>query len=156
VIAILITMVIPVMQGIRERAEEAGCMTNLRSLHVAAELHVQQQQQWPQVNPKLINADSEEYARQWIAALAPYGPAAPNWRCPSIERAMSRGTDKKEIEKDRVDYMATAFDSRQATPRKWARQPWFIERGDVHGRGNLMIFPDGSIAALNDMIQKVK
>ena len=35
-----------------------------------------------------------------------------------------------------------------------SRQPWFIETGDVHGNGNLIIFTDGSIAETNNVLSK--
>jgi hypothetical protein len=31
---------------------------------------------------------------------------------------------------------------------QWPRQPWFVETGDVHGNGNLVVFTDGSISDL--------
>ncbi len=40
------------------------------------------------------------------------------------------------------------------TPHKWPRQPWFIETGDVHGNGNLIIYTDGSIGETNDLVPK--
>ena len=31
-------------------------------------------------------------------------------------------------------------------------QPWFVESGDVHGNGNLIIFPDGHVQELGDFL----
>ncbi len=37
-------------------------------------------------------------------------------------------------------------------PHQWPRQPWFVEAGDVHGHGNLIIFTDGSISDLKTVV----
>ena len=58
--------------------------------------------------------------------------------------------------KERIDYYPTPFDNKEITPHRWAEQPWFIERGAVHGAGNLMIFPDGSVKTLDEFMAKVK
>src|ERR1700730_521281 len=38
------------------------------------------------------------------------------------------------------------------TPHEWPTQPWFIETGDVHGTGNLIVFTDGSISDLKTIV----
>ena len=55
---------------------------------------------------------------------------------------------------ERIDYVPTPFDDKPTTPHEWPRQPWFIETGDVHGNGNLIIFTDGSIAETKNVLSK--
>jgi hypothetical protein len=57
-------------------------------------------------------------------------------------------------EDTRVDYLAMPFDANRATPFKWSTHPWFVERGNVHGNGNLIIFTNGAIRESNDFFPK--
>jgi hypothetical protein len=56
--------------------------------------------------------------------------------------------DYSKPENAPLDYMPMPFDDKPTTPHQWSRQPWFVEIGDVHGNGNLIIFTDGSISDL--------
>ena len=148
VIGILAVLLIPVAGKMQARAQRVQCMTNLRSLYAAAELYVQQNGSWPQIQlADDSDAAATAYAKSWIDALTPYGPSQKTWICPTIQ-ALMHSPDLSKPENMRVDYMATAFDDKPTTPHQWARQPWFAEIGDVHGNGNLIIFTDGSISDL--------
>jgi hypothetical protein len=46
------------------------------------------------------------------------------------------------------------FDDKPTTPHQWPRQHWFLERANVHGNGNLIIFTDGSVGESNDLVPK--
>lgn len=129
-------------------------MANLRSLYSAAEMFVQQNGSWPQI-PIGDDSDAADqaHARNWIQALAPFGPKQQTWVCPTIQNLMGN-PDLNKPENVRIDYMATTFDSKPLTPHQWPRQPWFAEVGDVHGNGNLIIFTDGSISDLNTVAGK--
>jgi len=48
----------------------------------------------------------------------------------------------------RVDYNATPFDPEPQTPYKWTTQPWFVEVGNFHGEGPLIIFSSGQVKSL--------
>jgi prepilin-type N-terminal cleavage/methylation domain-containing protein len=154
VIGILAVMLVGATEKVRSRIEKFRCSGNLRTLHVAVNAYVQQNGQWPQINTALAKNQSFAYADAWIKALEPFGAARGAWLCPTLRRTWGE-PDFKTPETSRTDYMPTPFDSKQFTPFKWSRQPWFIEKGDLHGNGNLMIFPDGHIAELNEMV-KVK
>jgi hypothetical protein len=60
--------------------------------------------------------------------------------------------DYLKPENTRIDYIPMPFDDKPTTPHQWPRQPWFVEAGDVHGHGNLIIFTDGSIGDLSSAI----
>jgi prepilin-type N-terminal cleavage/methylation domain-containing protein len=148
VIAILVVLLIPVISSIRARGQRVQCMANLRSLYTGAELFIQQNGSWPQI-PVGDDSDTAEqdYAKAWIAALAPFGPTQKTWICPTIQTLM-HNPDLSRPENVRTDYAATTFDDKPTTPHQWRQQPWFAEVGDVHGNGNLIIFTDGSISDL--------
>ena len=106
---------------------------------------------WPQVDSSDSDTDEQDYATAWIAALKPFGPTEKTWICPTIQQLM-QNPDYMKPENARVDYVATAFDDKPTSPHEWARQPWFIETGDVLGNGNLIIFTDGSVSDLKTVI----
>ena len=156
VIAILAAMLLPAVANMASRMDRAKCTMNLRALYIGAEFYVQDRKQWPQIDPKLSgNKESDEYARQWMTALEPYKIFKESWHCPTVQKIMlgNQGGDKT---KERIDYFPTPFDDKEITPHRWAEQPWFTERGAMHGEGNLMIFPDGSIKTLDEYMTKVK
>jgi prepilin-type N-terminal cleavage/methylation domain-containing protein len=151
VIGILVLLITGVVQGIKGRAAKANCIVNLRNLFAGAAAYVEHQGRWPQVPPKLIKSKPEEYAREWIAALAPYGITQPSWICPTQDEILGRPDLTK---KPRVDYNATPFDAKPRTPYKWARQPWFVEHASVHDGGPLLIYSDGSVLSLKDALKR--
>ena len=153
VIVILAVLLLPVISGVRERAQRVQCAANLRSLYVAAELYIQQNGSWPQIAISDSDSDEQDYANAWIAALSPFGPTQKTWICPTMQQLLGN-PDLSESENVRVDYVATAFDDKSTTPHQWPRQPWFAETGDVHGNGNLIVFTDGSISDLNTIAPK--
>ena len=153
IIAILATMLLPVYAQIVQRTQKASCISNLRALHVAANLYVQEHRQWPQIAVK--QADPKDVATAWINALAPYGLSQVNWICPTVQRLL-QNPDLTDHDNTRIDYIATPFDSKPQTPYQWANQPWFIEAADAHGNGNLILFPNGRVQELGDFKQMIK
>jgi type II secretory pathway pseudopilin PulG len=147
IIGILAVLLIPAISGIQARAQRAQCMANLRSLYTATELYLQQNGSWPQIQSDDSDENDQSFAAGWIAALKPFGPIEKSWICPTIQTLM-QNPDYTKPENVRIDYMATPFDDKPITPHQWPKQPWFIEAGDVHGHGNLIIFTDGSISDL--------
>ena len=152
IVSLLLVLILPLMGHFRGRAERVGCSTNLRSLQHAAASFTTDNQHWPQIPMKL--KASKAYADAWHAALKPYGIDWINWVCPSVQRNAGHPDLTKE-KNQRLDYFATPFDNHPRTPWRWATQPWFIERGDVHGNGNLMIFRDGTIEDLRTVSRRV-
>jgi prepilin-type N-terminal cleavage/methylation domain-containing protein len=152
IIGILVTLLMPVYAQIRERAQKVQCMANLRSLYLATETYVQRNGSWPQISLKNYEAP-EDFANAWVAALTPFGIGRKSWICPTIEELL-HNPDYNDPANARLDYISTGFDDKPTSPHQWPRQPWFIETGDVHGNGNLIIFTDGSIAETNSILPK--
>jgi prepilin-type N-terminal cleavage/methylation domain-containing protein len=149
VVAILGVMLAPVYQQALIRAARSKCMENLRGLHVAANLYMGDHHAWPQIS----NAGVAQtvVATKWIARLQPYGVQQINWICPTIQQ-LKGNPDLNNTQNVRIDYTSTPFDSNPQTPYRWARQPWFVENGNMHGNGNLIVFPDGHIEQMNDLL----
>jgi prepilin-type N-terminal cleavage/methylation domain-containing protein len=157
VIAILATMLIPAISNMASRMDRAKCTMNLKAVYLGTEFYLQDRKQWPQIDPRLAGKESDEYARLWMAALQPYKVSKESWHCPSVQKVMLGDIqDPAKPRKERIDYFPTTFDDKEITPHRWSGQPWFIERGAVHGEGNLMIFPDGSIKTLDDIMLRQK
>lgn len=151
IIGILATLLIPVYGQMRARAQKVQCVSNLKQLHVATGLYIQQNGAWPAIETAENQTKTpEEKAELWLAALKPFGIQRVNWICPTIQDLL-QNPDYSTPETARIDYIAMPFDDKAMTPYQWPTQPWFIETGDVHGNGNLIIFTDGSVKALNDV-----
>lgn len=151
IIGLLITLSLPVISGVRARGQRAQCTANLRSLYVATESFIQQNGSWPQIRISDSDSGEEDYANAWIAALKPFGPTQKTWICPTIQQRLEN-PDYTRPGNARVDYYAMSFNDKPMTPHQWPRQPWFVEVGDVHGNGNLMVFTDGSISDLKTAV----
>lgn len=152
IVGILATLLLPIYGRLRERAQKAQCIANLRSLYVATDLYIQRNGSWPQIFLKNYTTD-EDYANAWIAALEPFGITRQTWICPTIQELL-HNPSYNHAANARLDYISTGFDDKPTSPHQWPRQPWFIEAASVHGNGNLIIFTDGSTAETNNVLIK--
>jgi type II secretory pathway pseudopilin PulG len=150
VILILFTLMVPGYEQIRARLDKVACTNNLRNLYVGASSYVQDHGSWPQVNPALLQQPNNAYDEAWIQDFMPYGVSRGTWICPTIQRGLG-GPDYNQLENHRADYVAMPFDSKHITPYRWAMAPWFAERGNVHGNGNLVILTAGAVIEVNGM-----
>lgn len=154
IIAIIAALLMPVFSGMKQRAAKVACMTNLKSLYVAASACVQASGGiWPQVDNSTMQDDYPKFASDWIETLRPYNITEKNWICPTIQEIL-HGPDIHKYENRRLDYIPMPFDVNPGTPNRWARHPWFVERGDVHGNGNLVIYTNGTIEEIGNIIPK--
>ena len=152
IILIIATLLIPAYSQVRARMDKASCMNNLRQLYVAGGAYLQDHGQWPQVDPALFGKPNNAYYEPWITAFLPYGVGRINWICPTTERNLG-GPNYMQQANYRADYMAMPFDTKRITPNLWPTSPWFVEKGNVHGNGNLYIQANGSITELTQMMQ---
>ena len=150
IIAILLAMLLPGFSYLKSRADRTKCLQNLRNIFVSTSVYIQDHGGWPQIDPTTLNTPA--YPEAWIKALEPYNLGTENWICPSVQRAMMN-PDLSRKENRRVDYMGTPFGPERHLPFKHARQPWFIERGDMHGDGQLILFPDGTVQSLREVLR---
>jgi len=130
--------------------DKVTCTNNLRQLYVAANSYIQDHGSWPQVNPALQKQPNNAYGEAWVQAFMPFGVGRASWICPTTERLLG-GLDYTQPENYRTDYLAMPFDLKRMTPFKWATYPWFVERGNPHGNGNLMVQTNGVVAELSQL-----
>lgn len=147
VIFILAVLSFPAINQVRSHVERVNCTNNLRQLYVGASQYYQEYKHWPQVNPALLKQPHNAYDEAWIEAYLPYGVGRASWICPTIQRALG-GPDYTQPDNYRTDYIAMPYDAKPLTPNQWPQQPWFAERGNVHGTGNLVILANGSVTDL--------
>jgi hypothetical protein len=133
---------------LRARAERTTCESNLKSLYGGFSTYMLDYGHWPQLPEHDAAIDSgpgeEAYWEFWITTLKPFGIEEKHWMCPTDLRERNRDQKPQDRDKFEGSYTPTEFDAGSETPRKW-RQPWLMERGDFHGDGPLIVFPDGSI-----------
>lgn len=123
-------------------------MNNMRNLLPAFNAYIQDNGHWPQEPVEIWNAnDDAAHEDWWIAEMKPYGLEEKNWQCPTIRKQVC---SKDPNARPRLHYSPTMFDADALTPYKWSTQPWFVEIGNMHGRGAYICFPDGSIKTIND------
>jgi prepilin-type N-terminal cleavage/methylation domain-containing protein len=151
IIAILAVLTFPILDAIRSRVEKSRCMGNLRTLYFGANAYVQQYGQWPQIPTTQYNSNRKAFEKAWVDALQAFQVPHAAWICPTVQRTTGNNADYDSEKTYRVDYIAMPFDSKPLTPYRWPQMPWFVEKGDVHGHGQLIIFTDGSTRELGEM-----
>ncbi|MEX1117705.1 MAG: type II secretion system protein [Terrimicrobiaceae bacterium] len=151
ILGILVTVGILSYGPLIGRAQAYRCMGNMKSLHVSFAAYVKDNAQWPQAPEDLYEAqDDGPLEDWWIEALTPYGGEPRVWECPTIKRIVDQ-TSKNG--RPKMHYQPTPFDAKPFTPFRWANQPWLVEIGNMHGRGAHIIFPDGSIRVMDDIVK---
>lgn len=150
VILILAVLLIPAYAEVQARVEKVNCTNNLRQLYTGANSYIQEYGHWPQVNPALMQQPNHAYDEAWIEDFLPFGVGRGTWICPTIEHELG-GPDYTQPQNYRADYLAMPFDFRRITPSRWPTAPWFVERGNVHGNGNLIIQSNGAVVELTQI-----
>lgn len=166
ILGILSTLIFPVVKGFSERAEALKCMEHLKGLGLGAQAYIVDHRCWPQISPEKketgnsdaapLSNSAQVFAEKWIAALAPYAIDEKTWRCPSVEKQIRLQGKKEALDKKRIDYIPTSFDTNPDSPTQWPKHPWFIERGSLHGAGQNLLFADGSISNMAELVKSMR
>ncbi len=150
ILGVLVTGSILAYGPLLSRADSYRCMGNLRSLHVTFSSYIKDNAHWPQAPEDLWDAVNEDALEDWwIETMTPYGGEQRVWQCPTIARQIRKVSDEG---RPKIHYDPTPFDNKPFTPYRW-NQPWLIESGNMHGRGAHIIFPDGSIRVMDDIVK---
>ena len=142
ILAVLTALSFPAFEKIRPAAERVICMNNLRNLRSAFEVYATEG--WPQI-PEGISLGSLAEQRWWLEKTEKdLGLSKSAWQCPTIRRQFAR-----EPEKDRplIHYLPTPFSKEPNRANKSTQMPWFIEIGNAHGQGNLLVRQNGTVEA---------
>ena len=140
ILAVLMALSFPAFEKIRPMAERIACVNNLKNLRAAfGEYAIEG---WPQI-PSGIALGSMAEQRWWLEMTEKdLGLSKSAWQCPTIRRQFA-----KEPEKDRplIHYLPTPFSKEPNRAKKSSQMPWFIEIGDAHGQGNLLVRANGTV-----------
>lgn len=149
ILAILATLLTVAWKRVPSMVDKVRCMSNLRSLHTSFESYLQDKGHWPQ-QPDFGNNQHRQYEDWWIEEMKPYGATEKVWVCTGAHK-LSQGLDEKN--RVRMSYFPTMFDANPMTPHRWSTQPWLVENANIHGKGPLICFPDGSIKQMDELLQ---
>ncbi len=146
IIAMLATITIPLFGMLRARAGGAVCISNLRTLHTAFNVYMQDHNGvWPQApGDGSFDTEVQEW-RFWHDTMRDYGIGRKHWICPTDGDTI-KADEMKQHDDFIGSYSVTHFDNNPGSAMKW-RMPWVIERGGGHTRngGPNMLMPDGTI-----------
>jgi len=150
VILVITAFLLPNYLQLLASAQKAVCIANMRSLHTGLSAYLQDRGDvWPQGPPM---EDKVAYETFWIKTLEQQGVPAKTWKCPTISGHEASAQAAGETTIMRMHYTPTLFDDTPGIARRWATQPWLIERADAHGQGPLLCFPDGSVQDLRRVL----
>lgn len=146
IVGILAVLLYPTVGWYQKRARRVACSENLKGLYSATTAYLTSNEGvWPQI--KFNSKEGDTYADSWYQILRPFGMSRGAFICPSCQ-LKGHNPDYNNPKFYRTDYIAMPFDDKPWTARKWSRQPWWTERQDVHGSGQLMVLADGSLIDL--------
>jgi hypothetical protein len=148
VLLVLAAIAFPTYQSLMSRFLKGKCVANLRSLHVSFGSCVNDEGRWPQFH---YSGDmlAQDYESWWINKMRPYGATEETWLCPVLKGLKLKGPDGKLL---RMHYVPTQFDANPLSPTRWPTQPWLVETANAHGTGALIIFTDGSVRSMDEVL----
>ena len=146
IVAVLATISFPLFGYFREKARDVSCIANLRLLYTGASGYMlDNDMTWPQMPEDVdISGSEEPMWKWWIETLVPYGVSKHHWLCASESVSYE---EKYSMTSDfHGTYIPTDFEATPNVAYLW-KQPWFIERGQFHGRnhGPNIVMPDGAV-----------
>ena len=139
ILAVLMALTFPAIEKIRPAAERVVCMNNLRNLRAAFGGYASEG--WPQI-PSGITLGSMAEQRWWLEKTEKLGLSKSAWQCPTIRRQFASAPEK---DRPLIHYLPTPFSKEPNRANKNPQMPWFIEIGDAHGQGNLLVRQNGTV-----------
>jgi prepilin-type N-terminal cleavage/methylation domain-containing protein len=152
ILAILAALITATSPTIFRTMERSRCISNLRNLHVALGLYLNDQGHWPQVPPSIVINSPEEDA-WWRETLKGNMPDR-SWHCPTLVRTAKERNMEMALRENH--YVPTLFDSGQQTPNKWDNMPWAMEIGNNHGSGLLIVDKSGAVLPYEEFRNRAK
>lgn len=140
ILAALAALSVPMFETIRPRVERVVCINNLKNLRIAFGDYAVTG--WPQV-PEKMRLGSREEQRWWLEKTQKdLGLGRRAWECPTIRRMFAK---EPENQRPLIHYLPTPFSGEPGKANQSSVMPWFIEIGDAHGEGNLLIRQNGTV-----------
>jgi type II secretory pathway pseudopilin PulG len=133
-------LIFPVLQSLQPKAEAVRCMNNLRNLRIAFSDYATTG--WPQLPPSVTMGSLEEQNWWLEKTKKELRLSKSDWQCPTLHRKLR---EIPEESRPLIHYLPTPFSKEPNKANQWPRMPWFIEIGDAHGQGNLLVRQNGTI-----------
>ncbi len=147
VVVVIATMAFPQYGQFVAKAQEAACIANMRSLHVALNAYLNDHGDvWPQ---EPFEEDRKVWSEFWLSTLSPYGPTSKTWQCPTLVAFLKQNPEGSDVPD--LHYVPSRFAPTPGIARRWTTQPWLIEIADAHGKGPLICFPDGRVKSTREV-----
>jgi prepilin-type N-terminal cleavage/methylation domain-containing protein len=148
VIGILVSILLPNITFLINKADGVVCNARLRNLWIAFSAQLNDGNGWPQIPPGTeIGSMAEQ--QWWLTTTSnSMGLTKRDWNCPTTIRNSGRDTNSQQV--NLISYLPTLFDAKPMTPSKWPRMPWFTEAVGMHGQGHLSVRADGSVCPVQD------
>lgn len=147
IVASLATISFPMFGYLRSRAQYVACVSHLRMLGQGFHNYMLDNDMiWPQMPHDVFeSSDDKKEWEWWYETLKPYGVSKSAWLCPAD--TVTTGQMHAEDSDYTSSYIPTLFDGLPNTAFKWSRQPWIIERGELHGKGDgpNVLMQDGTV-----------
>lgn len=156
--SILIVIGVSYYRANLSKFEEPACISNLRGLRGAFGAWLTDHENvWPQL-PEDSSVDSGSIGTAlehefWLKMFEPYGMTQKNWTCPTFRRLVK--LKQTHLNNARIHYLPTLFDEVPGRANRSPGTPWLMEIADGHGRGNLLIYMDGSVRSFKDVYAEV-
>jgi prepilin-type N-terminal cleavage/methylation domain-containing protein len=140
IVLILVATIYPALERITPSAEKVSCINNLKNLHVLFANYALEG--WPQA-PNGTSIGSLEEQKWWLEKTKKdLGLSEKNWQCPTLRRLFR---SEPEANRPIIHYLPTSFTSQPNKANQWPQMPWFIEIGNAHGCGSLIVRQNGSV-----------
>lgn len=148
IVGILMVLFVPTFLKQQENARRVVCTARLKGLYVATVGFLGSNEgRWPRIIPTM--SDDVKFAQQWYDVVSQHGLGWEDLTCPTMQRRL-QSPDVTSAKSHRMDYINTFFDDRPGTAMKWPYMPWFLERQDVHGKGQLVILTNGTVVDIRE------
>ena len=152
IIAILTALAIQGYSKIAASVAKGRCIGNLRNLHVSFATYIQDNGHWPQ-QPDFPTAYSQQYQTWWLKTMEPYTQSREVWKCPLLKKY---GAYTPRAPNWRFTTLRQGLMRGPRRRTRWEKQPWLIEVSSIHGKGPLLLMPDGSVRNLTDIVPNFK
>ncbi|HEY5954381.1 MAG TPA: prepilin-type N-terminal cleavage/methylation domain-containing protein, partial [Terrimicrobiaceae bacterium] len=158
IVSILVVTAAGYYRANLSKFEEPACISNLRGLHGAFSSWLADHENvWPQLPTdaftESVGMATPMEQQFWLKTFEPYGLKQKNWTCPTLRRLVK--LKQTSLNDTQIHYLPTLFDEVPARALRSSGTPWLMEIADAHGRGNLLVFMDGSVRPFKEIYSEL-
>jgi prepilin-type N-terminal cleavage/methylation domain-containing protein len=152
ILAVLVTLLIPVVSHHIEKSEGTVCAGKLRNLYIAMASSIADENRWPTL-PAGIAPNSLQEQKWWLEYSSNnMGLSAKDWQCPTLNRNQLMNPNAQQ--RNLISYWPAPLDGMMLTEINdtYKDIPWFMENEPAaHGNLTLCVLSDGSVTRFEDL-----